>query len=67
MAQIKLNDTHYVDPETIALIGQRQCYGEPCVEVLFTLEHLESLLIRGEQAVATWANWLAFMEQTRNN
>jgi hypothetical protein len=65
MPHIKLTETDYIDPETIAHVTTHQRYGSPCVEVFFKSEHLDSLMMRGEEANVAWANWKAFMVQPK--
>ena len=64
MAQIKLTDKFYVDPETIAVIKQTaRCGGS--VEIRLKGDDGYSEVIPCEEATEAWANWIAYADQTK--
>ena len=62
---IKLTETDYIDPETVAHIVQRPWAGGLCVDVFFKSRHIETFSIHGEEADVAWANWKAYMSQAK--
>ena len=62
---IKLTETHYVDPETVAHIVHRPWAGGLCVDVFFKSRHIETFMIHGEEADVAWGNWKDYMDRAK--